>query len=172
LLPLPNLTGRAKQFTLSDWDIEEVKFRRNTYPLPGLGIELPGIVLEFQAKRLVGYYLGTIVVTSGIILCMAALVFWLGLEAINPRISVTVTSMLTLVAHRFVVQSQLPHLSYFTKMDYFLLGATLLVLLGLAGVVAVNTLSKTDRDRAARINRRLRWLHPLGFAVLLVVVVL
>ena len=172
LVPLPGLVGRAENFTISDWSLGKPEFHEKPYRLPGLGMELPGIELSLQAKRLVGYYIGTIMVTSGIILCMASLVFWLGLDAINPRISVSVTSMLTLVAHRFVVQNELPRLPYFTKMDYFLLGAAILVLLGLVGVVAVHAIGKTDTERASRLNKRLRWLHPIAFVALFVAALL
>jgi len=170
LVPMPDLTGQAEEFTISDWAIGKVHWRVAPYVLPGLGKELPGIKFEFEATRLVGYYIGTIVVTAAIILCMASLVFWLGIGAINPRISVSVTSMLTLVAHRFVVQSQLPRLPYLTRMDYFLLGAALLVLLGLVGVVAVNSLAEHDKEKAVRLNKLLRWLQPVALVGLLVAI--
>ena len=171
LAPLPELTGRAKEFTISDWTVGKAEWREAPYDLPGLDLVLPGLKLEFEARRLVGYYIGTIVVTAGIILCMASLVFWLGLEAINPRISISVTSMLTLVAHRFVVQSQLPRLPYLTKMDHFLLGAALLVLVGLVGVVTVHKLGASDKEKAQKLNNILRWLHPLAFLGLLSIVI-
>ena len=101
-----------------------------------------------------------------------AIRFVLGTPAsINPRISVSVTSMLTLIAHRFVIKGELPKLPYLTTMDYFLLGSTLMVLLGLIEVVIVHRVgSRGDEAKSLRLNRFFRWSYPLPFLALLVFV--
>jgi len=161
-------TGRADELTLSGWELGNAEMRVQPYVVPRLGLERPGIEIAFQAKRLVGYYAATIFASAAIIVCMAWMVFWLPLDATNPRISVSVTSMLTLIAHRFVVSGELPKLSYLTRMDYFLLGSTFMVLVGLIGVVTVaKVISKDKRPRAERINGIFRWVYPLVFLAIL-----
>ena len=66
-----------------------------------------------------------------IIVFMSWVVFWLGPQHVGPRLSVSVTSMLTLVAYRFLLGQSLPPVSYLTRLDYFLLGATVLVFIAL-----------------------------------------
>lgn len=76
--------------------------------------------------------------------------------------------MLTLIAHRFVIQGELPNLPYLTTMDYFLLGSTLMVLLGLVEVVVVFCiLSNENEAKALQINRFFRRSYPLLFLALL-----
>jgi hypothetical protein len=161
-------TGRAERLTLSDWAVGEVELSEAPYVIPSMDIEIPGLRMEIPVKRYVGYYAGSILASASIIICMAWLVFWIPPVAINPRISVSVTSMLTLIAHRFVIQGELPNLPYLTTMDYFLLGSTLMVLLGLIEVVIVfRAHNRGNEDSARRLNRFFRWTYPLPFLALL-----
>ena len=115
------------------------------------------------------YYFATIFASAVIIGCMAWMVFWMPQVAINPRISISVTSMLTLIAHRFVVGSNLPKLAYLTNMDYFLLSCTVMVLLSLVGVVTVFRVSSSGRpELATRLNRIFRWVYPAIFLVIII----
>ena len=170
-VPHAESTGRAENLTIIDWSVGPVKLRAEPFRVPHLGLELAGTMVELETKRRVAYYFGTVFASAAIIVCMAWLVFWISLDAINPRISVSVTSMLTLIAHRFVIQGELPRLPYLTRMDFFLLGSTFMVLLGLAGVVAVfKVLNDGNRAKAERLNMVFRWAFPIAFIGLLVAV--
>lgn len=169
----PERTGQSERFTVADWSIGDVQFIVQPYVIPSLGISIPSIRMELPVSRLAGYHVGTVLSSAAIIVCMAWLVFWIPPTAINPRISVSVTSMLTLIAHRFVVQGELPNLPYLTKMDYFLLGSTLMVLLGLVEVVVVfRAFNRGDEGRANQLNRFFRWSYPIPFVLLLAYVLL
>jgi hypothetical protein len=160
--------GRAEKLSITDWSIGAAEIGQDLYTLPQSGRQLPGISIRFGVERLARYYAGTIFATVGIILCMAWLVYWLPLTTIPPRVSVSVTSMLSLIAYRFVAAQDLPRLPYLTRMDFFLLGAAALVLVGLAGVVAVAHLHTSERVAAAkRLNRAFQWGFPV-FCVLLI----
>lgn len=166
-------TGRAERLTISDWAVGDVRLIEAPYTIPSLDITLPGLRLELPVERLVGYYAGTILSSAAIIVCMGWLVFWIAPASINPRISVSVTSMLTLIAHRFVIKGELPNLPYLTTMDYFLLGSTLMVLLGLIEVVIVHhVVSRGDEAKALRLNHIFRWSYPLPFLALLAFVLM
>jgi len=166
-------TGRAAALTLSDWSVGDITLEAQPYVIPDKGITIPGLNMQVGVKRYVGYYAGSILASASIIISMAWLVFWIPPVAINPRISVSVTSMLTLIAHRFVVQGELPNLPYLTTMDYFLLGSTLMVLLGLVEVVIVfRALNSGNEDKALKLNRFFRWSYPIPFVVLLAYVLL
>ena len=95
---------------------------------------------------------------------MSWVVFWLGSQHVGPRLSVSVTSMLTLVADRFLLGQSLPPVSYLTRLDYFLLGATVLVFVALIQVALTSAMSER---RAASINRNSRWGFPVAFLILI-----
>jgi len=146
-----------------------VKVVRENYEVPRLG-EISGVSMVFDAKRHSIYYLATIFASAAIIVCMAWLVFWMPPEAVNPRISISVTSMLTLIAHRFVVSKELPQLSYLTQMDFLLPGSTFVVLMGLMGVVTVARVTlRGNPELGIRLNGIFRWVYPIIFFGMLIV---
>ena len=104
-----------------------------------------------------------------IIVFMSWVVFWLDPENLGPRLSVSVTSMLTLVAYRFLLGQSLPPVSYLTRLDYFLLGSTLLVFFSLIQVASTSAMKQKGREeRAVALNRFSRWSFPAAYGFLLV----
>jgi hypothetical protein len=103
-----------------------------------------------------------------IIIAMSWVVFWIDPKYIAPRLSVAVTSMLTLIAYRFLLDGILPRLAYLTRMDYFLIGSTLLVFVTVLEVaVTTRAEDRGHHRRAQRINLHSRWLIPSMYLVLL-----
>jgi type IV secretory pathway VirB2 component (pilin) len=102
-----------------------------------------------------------------IIVFMSWVVFWIAPENLGPRLSVAVTSMLTLIAYRFLLGQSLPRVSYLTRLDYFLLGCTFLVFAALVEVTATGAMAATGRgEKANKVNRQSRWIFPIAFVTL------
>jgi hypothetical protein len=77
--------------------------------------------------------------------------------------------MLTLIAYRFLLGQSLPPISYLTRLDYFLLGATILVFVALIQVALTSATQEGDRaERAIAVNRVSRWVFPAAFVLLIV----
>jgi hypothetical protein len=104
-----------------------------------------------------------------VVVVMSWAAFWVGIKETSVRIAVATSSILTLVALRFVVANLLPRLPYMTRMDYFTVGSTVLVFLALLAVVLSSFLVATGRMRGARaIDIVSRRVFPAAFVVLLV----
>ena len=65
------------------------------------GHEISGFLVVVEGRRYLGFWAGKAFVSVAIIVVMSWLVFWIDPKFIAPRLSVTVTSMLTLIAYRF-----------------------------------------------------------------------
>ena len=107
------------------------------------------------------YYFINVILPLVLIIGMSWIVFWIPSAQLGPRVSVSVTAMLTLTAYRFAIGSGLPRISYLTKLDWFILCSSLLIFLSLVEVVVTSWLF--DREKAAlarRINHTMRWLAP------------
>jgi VIT1/CCC1 family predicted Fe2+/Mn2+ transporter len=162
-------TSRSAQLAINDWEIGELETEAGVYsPIPG-ALSLSSLTVRVQARRLIGYYLVQLLVPLLIIVGMSWVVFWIDPGVIPARMSVGVTSVLTLVAYRFMVGGLVPKLPYLTRMDYLLLGATVLVAAALLIVVTGTYLTSQDRrELALRLNRSARSVFPILFLLLLI----
>jgi hypothetical protein len=80
------------------------------------------------------------------------------------------TSMLTLVAYRFTFEHYVPKVGYLTRMDKFMLWATLMVFLNMVQVGVNSALVVRNRyDIAVQIDRVARFLYPTVFLVITLV---
>jgi hypothetical protein len=75
--------------------------------------------------------------------------FWVRMKNVGVRIGVATSSILTLIAHRFVLASLLPRLPYMRRLDYFTVGSTLLVFMARVTVVFTSFLAGTEHDSLA-----------------------
>jgi hypothetical protein len=97
---------------------------------------------------------------------MSWAVFWIDPINASAQVSIAMTSMLTLIAYRFAIDSQLPVLPYMTRLDVFILASTLLVFFSLIEVVATIIFDNTQKKkRAVRIDRYCRVISPAIFVI-------
>lgn len=153
--------------SIVDWEIRGFTSRISDLELTPGGRSIAGVAAEFEARRYLGFYASMAVLSVAIIVFMSWIVFWVDPRNIAPRMSISVTAMLTLIAYRFLLGNLLPPLSYLTRLDYFLLGSTLLVFFGIVEVAAASRLHDSNRaERALAIDRFSRWAFPTAFLVL------
>ena len=162
-------TGIADQFSLADWDI--LGWKVDIAPFaPSIGEEAyAGLSLSIEAKRRYGYFIIKVIIPLFLIVMMSWVVFWIDPKESGTQISVSITTMLTLIAYRFAVGNDIPKVSYLSRLDYFILGATFLVFASLIEVVVTSTYARLGQlDRARTIDRRARILFPLAFILIAV----
>ena len=158
---------RAETFSIADWDLGAIDAGPEPYQVTAGGREIGGYRLAFDGRRHIGFWAGKAFISVFIIVAMSWIVFWIDPKHVGPRLSVTVTSMLTLIAYRFLLAQMLPRLSYLTRMDFFLIGSTLLVLLAVIQVAATTQAADHDHRRKAHsINTHSRWFFPTIFAAM------
>jgi hypothetical protein len=156
--------------SISDWSLTSAHVEPMAYPGGQGGKTLPGLALVFDAEREFSYYLVQVLLPLIAIIMMSWTVFWVDPTVIPARMSVVVTAMLTVIAYRFALGSMVPKLPYLTRLDWFLLGATFLVLLALVAVAATSYYVSKDRSQTvARVNRWSRFVFPSAFVTLVVV---
>ena len=157
-------TGLSEKFSLADWSI--LDWQAGTFEIvPNVKREkVAGYHLTIEGQREYGYFIAKIIIPLCLIVMMSWVVFWIDPNESGTQISVAITAMLTLIAYRFAVGTYLPKVSYLTRLDYFILGATFLVFASLIEVVVTSTYAKIGNiDRARAIDRWARVLFPLVF---------
>jgi len=157
--------GISRSVTLPDWTVERWDAKPDVYALTP-GLQYSGYVFEFTASRNVQHYILKVILPLVLIVMMSWSVFWTEPTNSNTQFSVAVTSMLTLIAYRFAVDSQLPRLPYMTRLDVFFLVITLLVFLSLIEVLVTTVLDNNQQlERAKAIDRYCRVIIPLIFVI-------
>ena len=127
-----------------------------------------GFVFRFTAERYVTYYIWQVILPLAVVVVMSWAAFWVGRDNVGVRIGVATSSILTLIAHRFVLASLLPRLPYMTRLDYFTVGSTLLVFLALITVIFTAVLtSKGSESLAHRTDVAARAVFPTVFLIML-----
>ena len=156
--------GISPSVTLPDWTIEKWELKPLVYALAPHH-QYSSYAFEFTASRNVQYYILKVILPLVLIVMMSWSGFWIDPVNANSQISVAVTSMLTLIAYRYAVDSQLPRLPYMTRIDLFFLVSTLLVFFSLIEVLVTTILDNNQQtERAKKIDRYCRAIFPAIFA--------
>lgn len=166
-------SGIADVLSVADWDIVRWGTRTEDYRTNPHSEPVAGFVFSFEAERRSGYFALKIILPLILIVAMSWAVFWLDPNEGGTQISVSITTILTLIAYQFSIGHEVPRVSYLTRLDMFTLGSTILIFGSLVEVMVTTVLAKRGKgDRALSIDRWSRWLFPSGFAVVLALTLL
>jgi len=162
-------SGMAQDLSVADWEITGYSAEPRPYkPSPGTS-PMAGFAFSFEAERKVGYFIIKVIIPLILIVAMSWVVFWIDPIESGTQISVAITTMLTLIAYRFAIDTDLPKVSYLTRMDFFILISTVLVYASLIEVVVTSTFAKDGKiARARTIDLWMRWVFPSLFALVAV----
>ena len=161
------LTGQSETFSIPEWDVGLGEAVLSEFV--AAGESFPMVSYELEIDRKIGYYIWKVIIPLAMVVMMSWAVFWLDPKQAGPQIGIAATSILTLIAYRFTLGFLVPRLSYLTRLDFFITGASLLVFAAL--LEALTTVSLTERrpTLARRIDVTSRWLFPALFVALTIV---
>ena len=153
--------GRSERFSLVDWSIGAGSFGVKPLVVHGGDRAVASFFGSFPARRYANYHLLKVILPLIMIVAMSFTVFWIPAGQFGSRVSVGATSVLTLIAYRFLLGALVPRVSYMTSLDVFILGATMVVFLALVETLIAYIRSQ-GHDRAGGVSRLDRWARVLG----------
>jgi hypothetical protein len=166
-------TGRRSILNISAWTVTGVEGATRRQLIEATGRTASAFDLRISANRQRHFYVWKIIVPLCLIVFMSWTVFWVNPAQFGPQIGLSATSMLTLIAFQFATTSMVPELGYFTTLDEFITGSTVLVFLALVQSLATSYLVSQEREALAlRMDRVSRYVFPLAYVVLILVVFL
>ena len=162
--------SRADEFSIAGWSVEEeIGFRTGGYYVAGRGNELADAAYVLEARRHAGFYIWRVVVPLILIIFMSWTVFYIDPNELESQITISVTSILTVVALQFTFVGILPKVSYLTRLDKFIQGATILIFLALIESVTTSALTLGGKHSLARkLDNWSRIIFPLGLVMLII----
>lgn len=160
-------SGMAEHIEIPEWKVSETTVDFSPMPLQALGAELPSFNIKIPVQRDSAFYVRKMLVPLFLILAMAYAVLWIEPGQFGSQIGVCTGAIFSFIAFRFSLSVLLPRISYFTRMDEFVFGATLLVFLPLGKAIVTSRLVKAERIALVkRLDQWSRWLYPLGIGAL------
>ena len=162
LISRPEKLGMADSLSVANWRVTFADTRTMSHYIPPVDKHLARLDILLNAERRAGYYTWQQILPLFLVVMMTWVVFWIPHDYVPPRVGLAATAMLTLIAYRFAMSSVLPPIAYLTRLDVFIVGASILVYAGLATTVSVSYIYERHNEVLAdRINRTARWLSPL-----------
>ncbi len=114
-------------------------------------------------ERNAGFYIWKLLVPLLIITTASWVGFWRK-PSVAPRVNMTFSSMLTVVAYNFVVGNSLPRIAYLTRLDtIFILTYAFIALAVVESIVASYWDDHGRGEAALRLDRYARVLFPLTY---------
>ncbi|MCJ7540012.1 MAG: hypothetical protein MUO88_10165, partial [Desulfobacterales bacterium] len=144
----PTGGGLYHELSLPDWTV--LKYQTHASPYEAVkDRKTAAFAFEFTAKRAALYYIWQVIIPLVVIVVMAWGAFYIAPTNAGAQIGIATSSMLTLIAYRFMLGNLIPRLPYMTRLDYFLLGSTILVFLTLVEVIITTNLALRQREKIA-----------------------
>jgi gamma-aminobutyric acid receptor subunit beta len=160
---------RAKSLSITDWEIGPATSEIADFETAPGEAAYSGALLRWEGRRYVRYYVFQSIIPLVLIVLMGWLTFFVHASVVPARMSVAMTTMLTLISYRFALGRSVPTLTYLTRFDYFMLASTVLVFVIL--VVVSLEAYLVSREKVALCNRIDFWarcIFPVIFGIVFV----
>ena len=133
----------------------------------------PEATVEMEITRKPLYYISNVIMPLALIVGISSCVFWMSFETMNlgNRLSVAITSLLTVVAFDFVTADSLPKLSYSTVMDHIISLSYLFVAINIFQSVLSDKLNKKKPAAAELLDKLFRWTFTPVFLIIILILI-
>jgi len=102
------------------WELIEVNYETYEY-VETDGFPYKGFIVSFNVKRVSSYYIYKVILPIMFIWAISWSVFWVRSSQLDAKVNVTIVCLLALIAYNFIIDEDLPKLSYLTFLDSFIL---------------------------------------------------
>ena len=162
-------TGMSSNLSIPNWDIKGLNLIKLQYEFLPDSPKLEGILLTITAKRHPQFYIYRFMVPLLLIIFMSWIVFWIDPTDYTTQLSISITSMLTLIAYQFLALSSLPEVPYLTRMDILMLLSIVLVFASLIEATITAILAKRGEVLLAKsIDNYCRYTFPAIFVFIVI----
>jgi gamma-aminobutyric acid receptor subunit beta len=159
-----------ENISLMDWTVLEWNNIDRPYSISSDIPPVSSFTFQFIAERKSMYYIFNFIFPLILIILMSMSVYWLDAKMASSQISIAITSMLTLIAYRFMIMGALPKISYLTRMDIFIFCSTILIFITLVeALLTAVFVAKGKEALANNIDFHSRWIFILIYVFVFIV---
>ena len=110
-----------KEGNILEWKIVDTDIRYYYEDDPTSKQYAQGVKVSIDIERNYQYYIFKIICPIILILLVSWSVFWIHPKELESKLTITIVCLLSLIAYNFVIDNDLPKLSYLTIIDYIVL---------------------------------------------------
>jgi len=159
-------TDDSSSIQVPGWKIKEVDYYNYDYE-ENDKLPYQGFFVDIYIERQSSYYLFKIILPIIFILVISWSVFWVRGSQIEAKVNITIVCLLSLIAYNFIIDEDLPKLSYLTFLDSFILLSYFYT--GIATILCVSSFVKklkSGKDLSV-IDRKAQWFGPASYFFIL-----
>lgn len=146
-----NMTDYDYKIVADVWDSGEISF-------------------EIEVERNYLYFLTKILIPIFIIIGLTYSVMWINTKELESRLTVSVVCFLALITYTFIIDKDLPKLSYLTIMDYIILISYIFA--AIPTIQSIYASRHRVYEKALIIDRRSRILLPASYFIVIILIIL
>ncbi|XP_015111059.1 glycine receptor subunit alpha-3 isoform X2 [Diachasma alloeum] len=146
------------ELKLLQYDFGKPRLSEETNHVPEKNGKFSRLIVFFKFERQIGHHLIQTFAPSTLVVMLSWFSFWLGLDAIPGRVTLLVTSMLTLVTMFTGLKTDIPPVAYVKALDLWMAGCMVFVFASLSEFVVVKVLDlrrQQSADTTVNYHRQL-----------------
>jgi hypothetical protein len=152
---------------MAQWDIRRLAQRTTHALIDGTTDRISQVQFTLLVTRRFGFFIWKVFVPLLLMVTVSWTIFWMSVDDFGNQILVAITTILTVIAFAFSIESNLPKVTYVTHIDAFFLCCYFFVFLTVIELMAVNmVLRSRGREAAIRIRHVAQWTVPSAFIIL------
>jgi hypothetical protein len=163
-------SGFADNFQMPEWRITGVHADTTTIEVARAEDLFSRFTLAIDIERKSGFYIWKVLLPLLIIVALSWSVFWMRDEKFAVRVRTSATGILTIVAYQFMAAKDLPRVAYLTLIDKIMVASFVLLAITVIESLFVSRLA--DQEFAARVDRTARWVFPLAYGLIILLVLI
>ena len=153
---------------IAQWDLLNLDLKAGVsdFRYYGTKKEFSKVSMTIMLERKSSNMLWKIIFPLILLVSLMWAVFWIDIENLADRLNVAFIGILTIVAYQFLIDGNMPRISYFTFTDAVLLFSFVVMCLCIYESLLVNSLwTHGKRAMAERIDRGAHWAFPVVYFV-------
>ncbi len=168
----PDLILRRSKGTVSGWQLGEQRLEKYIQKIDNQNTYTSIANLSQSLSRNSGYYVFKVIGPILIILVICWSVFWTSSKELESRLTVTIVCFLSLIAYNYVIDDELPKLSYLTLMDYIVLLSYVFAAFPSILSIVSHRYYQANKEEFLRIDKWAGVAGPSIFLILLYILII
>ncbi len=155
------LSSNFSNLVSAEWSFNDHYQIYGSDYLPSTNVRVPTLTLGFEIERAYSYFIFKIIFPIICLLLVCWSTFWISPNELESRVTISIVCLLSLIAYNFVIDTDIPKLSYLTFLDQFILISYLFAgLPTIQTVLSRNVFEKKGNDAATSFDKYFKILVP------------